>query len=741
MASAYSSTVSIGGSSSRAYRAYVSASISSQTDTTATISYSFSVQMKYAYQYGVAANCYVNGSWVKSTSGYLTSNPGSSWTTVCSASGTTTVSKKSSSFSCPVQCNAWGETVSGYGSAGGSTSVSVSLTIPAITYYAPNAPTNCVNTRNSDTKNTVSWAAPSATTTKPVNSIKVERSVDGGSWSEIASVGSSTTSYSDTSTSADHAYQYRIRSYNSVGYSSYVTSGTTYNTPSAPTSITASRLAETTVALSISNEARTATALELQRSTDQSAWEDVATIEGSPVTATEDEPGGGTFYYRARNTRDALVSAWSPVSNAVVTICAPNAPTLVAPASGVTISMATLAIQFAWSHNPIDGSAQTTAELRYYAATDAASANDDIVWTTVTVSGASQNVDVDNAFEVNSVVTWSVRTKGAHEDFGPWSSNRVFYLRQQPSVSFAEPGADFVVENTPIRIKLQYDDASGVLANAALTIASGTTTVYALDMGASIEADILADDWLPANGESYTLTVSVRSSSTLTATATRDITVDFILPKPAYLDIQAEEETGYASLSVGVDEGEGMAEPVSISIYRVTEDGRILLGSGLEVGSGLVDKYAPLNADYAYEAVTFADSGAVNSVTFQTKIGTSWSYLYFTSGMARGMWNPQTTYQIEPTYTLVHYVGRRYPVGYMRDNLTEEYSIKVLLMEREEARAFRKMADACEPVIAKTWDGLVFHAIAIPQFAPISGTSAYWGEVSVNLKRIDGAAL
>ena len=105
------------------------------------------------------------------------------------------------------------------------------------------------------------------------------------------------------------------------------------------------------------------------------------------------------------------------------------------------------------------------------------------------------------------------------------------------------------------------------------------------------------------------------------------------------------------------------------------------------------------------------------------------------------MWSPQTTYGIEPSYKLVHYAGRKYPVGYMRDNLTEEHSIKVLLMDREEARAFRKMADACEPVIAKTWDGLVFHAIAAPQFAPVSGTCAYWGEVSVNLKRIDGDAL
>lgn len=719
-----------------------SAWVSSQTDTTATITVQANAWMVYSGSWvqssGVVAKATGNGSSLgsKTIFGNGTEHSG---TGTKSVTFSFSVNKGSSSKSV-----SWSVAFHSYidgTDLGKKDTKSGSVSITAITYYAPNAPTNCTNARNSDTKNTVSWTAPSTSTTKPVSSIKVERSIDGGSWSEIASVGATATSYSDTSTSADHCYQYRVRSYNTAGYSSYATSGTTYNTPSAPTSITASRLAETKVSLSIANAARTATALEVQRSTNQSNWEDVATISGSSVTAAEDEPGGGTFWYRARNTRGNLVSAWSATSNAVVTICAPNAPTLVAPASGVTVSMATLAIPFSWKHSPVDGSAQTAAELRYRAVTDATAASDDIAWTTVMVSGGSQSVAVDNSFEVNSIVTWGVRTKGTHEDFGPWSSNRVFYLRQQPSVSFAEPDAGFVVENTPIHVKLQYEDASGTLANAALTIRSGTTTVYALDMGTSTEADILADDWLPDNGASYSLHVAVRSSSTLTATASRDITVDFILPKPAYLDVRAEEDTGYASISVGVDEGEGMVEPVSMSVYRVTEGGRILLGSDLGAGSGLIDRYAPLNTDYVYEAVSFADSGAINVVTFQARIDSSWAYVYFTGGIARGMWNPQTTYDIEPSYKLVHYAGRKYPVGYMRDNLAEAHTVKVTLMERDEARAFRRMADACEPVVAKTWDGLVFHAIPVLKFAPVSGTSAYWGEISVGLDRIDGDAL
>ena len=363
--------------------------LSSETDTTATIGWKIGCRQKQAALYGQVAYCYVDGTQRGYCEGYLTSSS-SSWKEVCSASGTTTVSKTSAARSVPVTVKTRVQPVSGYGSVTSDYALAaVYVSVKAITYYAPNAPSNCENTRNSDTKNTVSWTVPSATTTKPVSSIKVERSTDGGSWSQIASVGGSTTSYSDTATSADHSYAYRVRSCNSAGYSSYATSGTTYNTPSAPTGITVSRLAERTVSLAITNTARTATALELQRSSDQSAWEDVAVISGSPVTATEDEPGGGTFYYRARNTRGSLVSDWSPASNAVVTVCAPNAPTLVAPASGVTVSMATTELSFSWRHSPADGSAQTQAELRYRAQAGEEAAADEEGWTVIPIEGSA----------------------------------------------------------------------------------------------------------------------------------------------------------------------------------------------------------------------------------------------------------------------------------------------------------------------------------------------------------------
>lgn len=734
MASSYTSTLTIK-SSGRYAQGYVEAWVSSETDTTATIYWRILCQQKSAALYGQEAYGYVDGGYVGYASGYISSSS-SSWKDVCSKSGYTTVNKTSGARSVPVKISTRVTPIDDIGSVTtGWAEATCYVSISGITYYEPNAPSGLTNTRSSDTKNVLAWTKPSTSTTKPVTAQLIERSVDGGSWSQIASVSGSATSYNDTSTSADHSYAYRIRSQNSAGYSSYVTSGTTYNTPAAPTSVTASRLAETTVSVAIANAARTATALELQRSTDGSSWETVATVEGSPVTETTDEPGGGTFCYRARNTRDSLVSAWSAASNAVVTICAPNAPALLTPASGSVASKALEQITFAWAHNPIDGSAQTAAKLRY-------SVDKGATWVEVVIDGDVASYALDNAFDVNAEVTWGVCTKGAHDDYGPWSDNRVFYVYQAPSVAFAQPADGFTVENTPIAVELQYDDPSGTLANATLNVSDGSKVVYTRNMGTDTACEILATEWLPDNDVAYTLSVAVRSSSSLSASATREISVDFVLPQPAGIYIENDSETGYASIVVYVEEAADLEAPESISIWRESEDGRVLIAEGLQAGAGVVDMYAPLNIGYRYIVTTFADSGAANSTTFDNQFDTLWAFLYFADGgIARGKWNPEDSWKLNQEVDYVRYIGREHPVAYMRDAMEETHDVTVTLMDREEAREFRKMMAAHEPVVAKLWDSLVFHAVPQVQGKPKSTVKSYWGEVAVSLTRIDGEAL
>lgn len=734
MATAYTDNIYI--TSKRLADGWIEAYVSSETDTTATIYWAVGCRQKSAALYGQEAYGYVDGTSRGHCEGYLTSSS-SDWKSVCSTSGYATISKGGSGRNVACSVSTRVVPVDGYGSVTtGWYSASVNVWVDAITYYAPNAPSGCSVSRNSDNKNTVSWTAPSTTATKPVSAVLVERQTDGGSWSQIASVGGSTTSYADTGTSADHSYRYRVRAKNSAGTSGYSTSGTVYNTPAAPRKVTASRLAETTVKVAVENAARTATSLELQRSSDGSAWTTVATVSGSPVTETTDAPGGGTFYYRARNKRGSLASAWSAASEAVVTICPPAAPTLLSPASGVVVSKSDESVLFSWTHNPVDGSAQTAAQLRY--STDGGSA-----WTTEQIDGAAASREVGNAFAVNSEVTWSVRTKGADADYGPWSGNRVFRVYQAPTLAFTAPASDFTVENTPIAVELQYDDPSGSLASLKLTaLDADGNAAYSLDMGTSTTASITSSDWVPDDGGAYVLRAEARSSSSLTATAEREISVDFVLPKPAGIYVEGDPETGYASLVVYVEEAEGLEAPASVSVWRESEDGRVLLGEGLQAGAGVVDRYAPLNVGYRYVATSFADSGAANSTAFDAELETPWAFLYFAGGgIARGKWNPEDSWRLEQEVDYVKYIGREFPVAYMRDAMEETHDVTVTLMDRDEAREFRRMMAAHEPIVAKLWDGLVFHAVPQVQGKPRSTVRSYWGEVAVSLTRIDGEAL
>ena len=318
----------------------------------------------------------------------------------------------------------------------------------------------------------------------------------------------------------------------------------------------------------------------------------------------------------------------------------------------------------------------------------------------------------------------------------------MFYVYQAPSVAFAQPTDGFVVENTPIHVALQYSDQSGTLANATLLVSDEARTVYTRNMGTDTECDILAKEWTPENGKAYTLTVQVRSSSSLSAMATREVSVDFVLPQPAGLHIENDPETGVASLVVYVENDEGLEPPTSISVWRETEDGSILLGDNLQPGSAVVDKYAPLNVEYSYIATSFADSGAANSETIANTVETEWAFIYFSGGgTARGRWNPDDSWKMEQEVEYIHYVGREFPVAYMRDVTDETHSVAVTLMDREEVREFRRMMGSHEPVVAKLWDGFVFHAVPQIQGKPASTVRSYWGEVAVTLTRIDGEAL
>lgn len=598
--------------------------------------------------------------------------------------------------------------------------------------------------RVSDYQNVVYWnqGVPSDDIPSVVGYV-VERSTDGGPWSSVLGsmnvmLSSEARHYYDTTTAPDHWYRYRVGAVLKNGGTKYAESAQRlYNTPAAPKEVVARRVSSTEVLLSITNGSVTSSYVEIQRAVlaDSPEWEHVAFAD-SAVADHLDVPGESDEYliYRVRNIRPGLESEWTE-SNPVVTLREPADPTPTAPASGVTVPKSQESVVFSWMHNSADGSEQTEARLEY-------STDGGVEWTTVYVSGSASSVEIPNDFPSNSTVTWRVATKGEYRYYGPNSADRVFYVRQVPSVAFASPANGSVITATPVRVELQYSDPSGQLANAALTIREGGRTVYSRDLGTETSCDIAASEWLPESGKAYELTAAVRSTSTLTATAASSVSVEFVPPQAASVSVGHDAETSYAYLTVSLERAEGREEAESVSVWRESQDGTVLLSDGLQDGSALVDKYAPANVDYRYKVVSFANSGAASVTYVDARFDTQWFYFIWEGGIARGRINPEGSRKLtRPNRRQRFFAGRRLPVSFDDGSVSDQRTVSLLLRSKREADEFQRLMWESGRCVYKSGDGDVMHADVDFSDRQSWSQPTYYGSVSVSVLRIDGEAL
>lgn len=596
----------------------------------------------------------------------------------------------------------------------------------------PNAPKSASVARDSDTQNTLR-IVPGSPCAGLYLAHDVQRQMDGGAWSDFGAIEAAGSTKVDRSTSANHSWRYRVRSRNAAGASAWVETGTVYNTPCAPGKPKMSRVSDTKVKGAFENGANTATGTEIERSPDLEMWTAVRTTQGK-ATDFEDDPGGGTWYYRVRNVCGDLASAWVE-SDGIVTICAPAAPTITSPSSSQVIPMTQASIAVSWRHNPIDGSAQTAAQWRW--STDGGK-----TWNTLTVSGAASSAALANSFAVNTRLAVQARTKGAHADYGPWSAAVSTYVRQVPTVTIEEPGNGFTIENTPVHVRIAYSDPSGAMAAGTLTVRDADgAAVYSRDLMGGLEFDVPAGEWLPSDGAAYALAVTVRSSSTLQGSASRSVSVKYVLPSVAIADAVPDPETGYVAVTVREGRTDSAVAMESCSLWRNVGGARTLLAEGLLDGSKVVDRYAPLNTDYSYETASFADSGAVSGASFPGRFESARLFVYWSGGVASGMYNASDSFSVKPSFDTFEIAGRGLPVAVAREYVEEPHDVAVKLRNREEAMAFYRAVRSCEPMVFKTLYGFVFHGMASAKFEPSLGDAEGSWEVSLDVTRIWGEAL
>lgn len=512
MATGYGNFVS---GSGYGWRAQVVVNTASETATT--ITYNVYGQFYNEHRILSYANGSVSGggqsrSWDGSTRNLNSGNPGTTNFASYSVKLNKGSSARNETFSARFQVTG------GYGN--GTSNASVGVSVPAITYSAPNAPSNCSASRNSDTQATVTWSNGGTSTTQPRTAVLVERQTDSGSWVQVASLSESATNYTDNGISADHRYAYRVRSKGNGGTSGYSTSGYIYTTPAAPSSVSAAKDSASSVTLSAEGLPAWAEGYEISRTADGGgSWSVVGTAGTFPWT--DASAPAGTIRYRVRSYRGELYSAYVE-SNSITTITPPLAPTVQQLPSVIAVGSSFV---ISWTPNHPDGSAQTQAQIGY-----------------VVDSGSEQYISVDGSATSYTVpssmvtapatVQIRVRTHGLDDEWGAWSAAQTVRIAVPPSASITVPPVDGArVGSLPLTVEWDASDATGVSSQSIALLDSAGSTLYSASLGAS-ERELVLDEstYLLDNATDYSLRLTVRGGSSLATTVTRSFSTSFAEP-------------------------------------------------------------------------------------------------------------------------------------------------------------------------------------------------------------------
>lgn len=616
------------------WRCHVSAWVTSYTDTTDTIHVEArwqSVAAGWDYSGWVAATVWINGQQVNHTGNSGNKYINNSEVTVLT--GDLTVAKTDGARN--ITCSA---SIAWNGFHPGTSNASCSVPVGGINYKAPNPPKNVKWTRVDDTKITTTWQANYDNgALKPWKQIILAKREgrDGGNWGTWSDQGGGkgtvlnwdATNYSWTGLRLNARYQFSAYARNQAGDSSHVDSQVIYTTPAAPKSVTAVKTGDRTVQVTADATNTYTWSIDFERQVNGGEWETISTgLVGTKITFTDTNAPGGTLRYRARCWRfiygdggDGLFGAYS-TSNEVTTITPPLAPTVSCDQGAVAPTNTALVLR--WTPNHPDGTAQTSAEVEV--------TRQDGTIGTETITGAATSYTRAADLQSVGTVKFRVRTKGLDPDWGAWSSYVEVRVADPPSVVVSSPVSP--VTAMPFTIAWSVADVTGV-SMQTVEILRGNSVAYSVSPGTDVrELQITSADFLPSNGDQLQIRVSVRGGSTLTATASTLVAVEYTPPaSPTVTLVRNDDLSIVVQLRFNtMEEGEPRPETTHATVVRVTPDGGMLtVADNLLDGQQAIDRLPPLNVDYTYRVVAHAESGATQDTLVDALIVTRCCALNF----------------------------------------------------------------------------------------------------------------
>ncbi len=607
-------------------------------------------------------------------------------------------------------------------------------------YTSPAAPTNAAVARVSDTQHTVTW-------TRPANAEHVHERQRVQRWDNVTNAwydravltGGSASSYSDTTTQADRRYQYRIRGENAAGNSAYSTSGYIYTTPAAPTNAVAIRQ-DLNVKITWDNLSTIAAAVEVERRTKDGtwgAWANIATLSGIAVEYIDVAPGAGEHQYRVRTERDTLVSSYS-TTNEVQTLIPPGAPTNLFP-NGIPLDAAEEQI-FSWIHNTIDGTGQTTYDLRYREQGES-------VWidTGDVVSSNQSRIITAATLDNGKQWEWQVRTKGQHADYGPWSATAIFTASVKPVTVITYPASDGDTHGNPeLTVEWLYSDEE------ATAQSSGQVNLYD-DSGKLLHTrqDNGVNEYtIPydlTDGESYKVEVRTRDGDGLWGDyTTRTFFVSYAPPVTPSLDVNFDKTTASVIIQIYNDEpGEGVPDAVYNRVYRrIADESPILVADKVSLNTTITDYIPALTDTNIYFVVTVSDIESLSvSKEEQVSIDVKSDY-WLNSGAAFSDGIKLTLKsQLQDGFgrdVVNHkFAGRKYAVSFQDETGKNEIiSLSALLKVEDEAQLKKVTEDNNGPVYYRDHFGRRFMA-AVQNQSLRKDLNGYY-LFSCSLTRVEG---
>lgn len=568
-------------------------------------------------------------------------------------------------------------------------------------YTTPTAPESASVVRVSDTSQTVSWV-------RGVNAdncwtgVSVERQTDGGGWVSVYNGDTGGTSWSDTSTTAGHAYAYQVKGKNPSGTSKAATAGTVYTTPSAPSGVTASAASATTATIDAAGKSKYVDSYEIQRKT-IGDWKSVSTVTSLPATVAT-SAGSNTFRVRAKKGK--LTSEWA-VSNSITTVARPLAPTITGLSSRYLVGTN---LTFGWKPNHPDGSAQTQAEIE--------GTFPDGSTRTIKVDG--DKTTFSGPATVEGIYKFRVRTHGLYDGFGDWSDYAQTTVYNAPTASITSPATEGAsIDRLPLSVKWDASDSTGIQGQLLeLLSASGEVLYSTKPASTSRTASIGVRDYQLSNGTTYSLRLTVTAGSSFSVTATRTFKTGWTAPAAPILSWYYDDDLA-AHITVRFGTEEDAPATSYVSLTRVDEDGNeTLLASSAADNSVITDRLPPLGTAFRYRATSHTDYGAtgtkdVECVIEADALAVSWgddagNCEVFTRNLSESR---SISYDAEVMFFADGGETDGLPVAYPLDNLTQSGTFSFATLTRAEFEAARRIVRQPVIWIRYRW-GQVFRAYA-----------------------------